>query len=364
LFGLSGLLVSLPAKELRDFAPSGSVFGTAELRDVLISDELRSALDLTQQVCARQRTRLLSVVRPEIFTHGATLEWLRGRLGGIQDHLCISDGTAVRPIPELRNHIFLYGLGKHEHAIAFKRLSHWAPELLAGMDSQVNTCLSFRVGRKLISPPSVLVQVAERNVGLPSPRYFIYGRGASIEISVERTVAKEAQLNRLARNCRHITYVPMTETALLDRTFATAVARAISRSYSEPSRCVLLRLPRLAAAAGTVQDRLKATLEALRAAGLKHPRVPSSSLMFVTADPAAASLAALSASLDLLMHPSFEFWCHPRDYYDAFQGLLVFDSTASNPNRVALHDLLTSAFGRRPELRPATKPPAARRTAV
>src|SRR5579862_3236976 len=98
----AGLLVSLPAKELDAFCPTGSIFKDTELRNTPLSVELRLALDVARQACAKRRVPLLIVARPEIFTHGLPLKWLRDRLGGVEDHLCISDGTAVRPIPQLR----------------------------------------------------------------------------------------------------------------------------------------------------------------------------------------------------------------------------------------------------------------------
>ncbi len=355
-----GLVVSLPARELTQFVPSSSLFDLTELRNVPLSHELRAAVELARQTCARNKVRLLLIARPEIFTHGVSLEWLRRQLGGIEDHLCISDGTAVRPIPQLRNHLFLYRLGNVHNATAFQRLCRCAPELMGTMHSQVNTCLSFRVGRKMVSPPTILLQVDATPSTQVSPKYYAHIHHASIETSIERILRAEARLTAKACNFEHLTYVPMTEAASKDQAFARKVAEAIAKTYSKPSCGVVLRMPRLHTAA-PVEERLKAALEVVRVDGLKHPRAPSPSVLFVTEDPPSDYLYGVGGALDLLMHSSFEFWSHPVGYYAPFRKLHVIGSQVPGSNRIALNALLNSALGREIELRSVSSRPDAER---
>ncbi len=342
LFGGPGLLVSLPARELSLFTPSGSLFTGAELRDVPLSHELRAALKLVVQTCAAKKLRILMVARPEMFTHGMSLDWLRSRLGGIEDHLCISDGTAVRPIPQMRNHLFLYRLGNLHNAAAFQRLSRCAPELLASMHSQVNTCIGFRVGKQVVFPPTVLLQASRTIAKPPAPKYYHYVPHASLETSVARILRTDALIKIKTRGYEQVTYVPMTEAASHDRIFANKVHTAIGRSYSQPSLAVVLRIPRLHATA-RAEERLAAALHLVRRVELKSARVAP--LIFTTEDLTSDALHAFGSAVDFWMHSSFEFWSHPVEYYEKFRQVRVLGAHAPCSDRVGLKRLWISALG-------------------
>ncbi len=71
---------------------------------------------------------------PEIFTHGESLAWLARKLGGARDHLAFSDGSTVRILPGMRNHVFFYAQSRLSDGEALARLERRAGELLAGLD--------------------------------------------------------------------------------------------------------------------------------------------------------------------------------------------------------------------------------------
>jgi hypothetical protein len=346
----TGLLVSLPAKELAGFYPSGSLFKEAELRDLAVSDELRSAVDVARQFCSARKMPLLFVARPEIFTHGDTLQWLRDRLGRIRDHLCISDGSAIRPIPQMRNHLFLYRLGIHDNAAAFHRLTHCAPELLGSMQSQVNTCMSCGRARKLICPPPVLLQTARPQGKAPAPKFYRYKHHPSLATTIDETLKSPLSAGLNSLGSQHLSYFPMTETACKDRSFAKVLAAAFSQSRADGKFGCVIRLPKLATAA-SLRNRLESALQAV----YPHISVKSSSLAypavtFATEDLSTVAAAISDRSINLIMHSSFEFWGHPKTYYESFQGLDVYGLRASDQDQVALNKLLIPAFRRRPQL--------------
>jgi hypothetical protein len=315
LVGGAGLLISLPAEELRGMNLSASLFPPSELNASAISDELRWALQLATNVCTVQQARVLVVARPEIFTHGLSLTWLQDQLMGVKDHLCVSDGTAVRPIHGMRNHLFLYRRASHRHAVAFERLIGWVPELLDSLHSQVNTCISVRSGKRVICPPTVLMQA---NAETPEEIAFLgYRHHATLETSVRRTAS--ARMQRLPAKARKITYVPLTDYACRNPVFMRAVAKKIRASQRLLGSGVVIRLP-TSGVEERLELRLSATLTALRKAGGMHPLKPGA-LVFATGDPNWPAVAAPDLAIDLFADSSYEFWRHSSDYFAAFRKL-------------------------------------------
>jgi hypothetical protein len=346
----TGLLVSLPARELAGICPSGSLFKDAELGDAVLSDELRSALEVARQFCSARKMPLLFVARPEIFTHGESLQWLKDRLGRVKDHLCISDGSAIRPIPQMRNHLFLYRLGIHDNAAAFHRLMHCAPELLRSMQSQVNTCMSAGRAQKLICPPPVLLQATRPKAKTPAPRFYRYKHHPTLATAVAKTLKSQLPAGLKSLGCERLSYFPMTETACKDRSFAKVVAEAFSRSRADGKFGCVVRIPKLAETASW-ENRLESALQAIHPhISTKSSSLASHSVIFTTEDLSTVGLASSDCSIDLIMHSSFEFWSHPKPYYESFQGLNVYGLRASDQDQVALQKLLVPAFRRRPEL--------------
>jgi hypothetical protein len=351
MFDDIGLAVSLPARELGQAALPGSVFEARHLAGAPISSELAAAIGLVQQACAQRGGRMLFIARPEIFIDPVTLAWLGERLGGIVHHLCISDGAAIRVIPRLHNHLFLYRLGLQANADAFGRLARRAPELLAGLETQVNTTFRFAVGATSASPRSVLLQPQDeaapgRNGGL----FRCYYTPGPIERCAEWILARGAVPADACAGFARASYLPLTEAALADRAFCDVLAGLVAGSYFDPAACLLLRLPVLPSPAASVADRLAAALAGLARAGGQVPRVPAPNVFFL-ADDLDAATAGTTMPIDLMMPDSFDFWRHSARFYSRFATAAVLIAAARRRERARLASLLGRALGQTPQLR-------------
>jgi hypothetical protein len=335
----SGLLVSLPAEELRGIKLPASLFPPAELDRYPISNELRWAMQAATLACAAKRARMLVVARPEIFTHGQSLTWLQDQLMGVKDHLCMSDGTAVRPIPGMRNHLFLYRRASQAHSAAFERLIGWLPELLDSVQSQVNSCITVRSGRRTIAPPTLLLQA---NAPLTTDaQLFALRHHSDIKISVRRT--SQAQPQKLSPKVSQVTYVPLTDSACRSANFMKRVASTVRASQRPGGACVLMRLP-----ASNLEQPLESCMQvavaALRTAGINKP-VRSGSVLFATDDPGPTLFAASGRAVDLFADSSYEFWRHPQKYFTDFRSVELWSEGGSRQQQ-AWRDLLSAASGR------------------
>ena len=342
----NGLVVSLPARELASFRPSGSVFEEGELRKAVFSEELSCALAAIKQLCASRKLPLRFLARPEIFTHGDLLTWLSVRLEGIKDHLCVSDGHTVRPIPSMRNHLFLYRTSSYANCRAFQRLNQCAPELLGSMTSQVNTALVFGQGAKSASPSSVLLQVGQRQrAGVASARYHAYMTHPDIEVSVARTLASNVSPVTALRSARRVMYVPMTTSACHDQEFSKVVAEQVSACLADESRGCVIRLPS-PADSGDYPVALKLLLKALQSAKARGSLKHRPAVVLTGADWIAQRPSALTCAVDLALHASYEFWKHPRECYGYFHDITVFSPGASGTHEAELRKLLSPALDR------------------
>ena len=341
-----GLLVSLPATELNGFAPSGSLFDVEELAAATLSDDLRAALELAVEVSLKRRARIVLATRPEMFTHGVSLAWLQAKLGGIQDHLMLSDGRAVKPVAAMRNHLFLYRHGSTQSRDAFARLASHVPELIATLDSQVNTTVSVGIGAKRIAPPSWLLQSRRRPAEGRAVRWYPYLHEASADVSLERMLEAAAQASQKPKPFRRLSYVPLTESAVQDPATLRTVAALVRQTRTQPGSCVLLGAPRIEGASAGDAVALKAAIEFARAATPKSAKSPLP-VAFVTEAPTRALFSGWSVATDLVMPESFAYWRHAPEYYGSFKKLTVFGATAKL-ERAPLLELLTEAVGRRP----------------
>lgn len=311
-----GLLISLPAEELHRLDPTASVFTPDAIDMSVLSNELRWALQAATTQCAAEFKPVRLVARPEIFTHGESLRWLQDRIQGIRDHLCLSDGTAVRPISGMRNHLFLFRRASHRHAMAFDRLIGWMPELLGCMQTQVNSCLSVRSGGRIISPPTILLQ---SNVPIVEAGQFQFLRlrhHANPKASVRRT--RDATLTVLSPRLRRLTYVPLTESACRNNGFMRKVAALIRMSQRREGEGVVMRLP-LSGPDRRTEACLSLAIDALRAVGIKRPIKPGR-VTFIADSPPSAALAESGRTVDLFADPSYEFWLHPKEYFAVFRS--------------------------------------------
>jgi hypothetical protein len=347
VFG-SGIAVSLPAKELAHVQLPGSVFGVDNLAAGGISDELRRAVWLIEQVCRSQNLALVFIARPEIFTHGETLQWLRRRLGDIQDHVSVSDGTTIRLIPGMHNHVFFHALGRAADEAAFGRLEQRVPELFFTLTSQINSALRIRHGLKKYTPPSFVISGRENQTFCEPEFYKFYLNAYSIEDSVARMLLRGASdTDNLP--VKNIVYAPMTETGTADTAFAKRIALLIARTYLDPTSGLIIRLPFGADQNAKLRDRMAGMLTGLRHTRIPIPSVPAPNIFFATDDVEMSQLAVQPQSVDLLIHDSFDFWRHPPSFYAKFRSISV-TARRGRHNPEVFTVMLTKACGRRPDL--------------
>jgi hypothetical protein len=331
----AGLAVSLPAQELQGFTPSGSVFEAAELAAAPLSPDLRAALEVIRQALPKQQ-RLVFIARPEIFTHGVSLEWLQSRLQGITDHLALSDGSALRLIPQMRNHLFLYGLGRSAHAAAFARLAGYVPELFASFDSQLNTAIRLKVCGQWRMPTPVLLQAITAPNASAANRYFPHVKHRDLATGVKRML--KSQLKTLDLRARAL-YVPLTEAIASDAAITKKIALAVNAASYGASQ-IVMRLPRLAHGA-SLEARLMAALAVLGA--VRSPaKGPAASIVFATEDPTPRELASWAPTVDLLLPTSDPFWIRSTAYYASFGHI---DIAGARPSP-AFDQFLNAALGR------------------
>ena len=250
MFAPGGLAISLPGAELAGLDLPGSVTDPKAVLAGRLSAELRAALLLVLQACRHRHVPVRMVARPEIFTHGEAERWLRARLGGVAEHLCVTDGTTIKQIPGCRTHVFFYRLGSLDNFNALRRLSVRTPELLACVESQVNTALPLGLGERRFVPAPVYLT---RAVAFPRPPArllpFFFNKH-----SAEDSAARVEQRGEVAPADvpahDEILYLPLTETALHDAEFARAVAEMTVRAFYRPRQVLVLRLPPAEAAPG------------------------------------------------------------------------------------------------------------------
>ena len=159
-FGKVSWVLSVPARGLALADVPGSVFDAEALLAMPLAPDLRRAVGLALRAHGGAGVPVRCVVRPEIFTHGRSLAWLKEKLGPVTDHLNLSDGTAVKLIPGLRNHMFTYGLHAQGHAQEFKKLLRRAPELLGQIQSQVNSFHRVVTQGMAVEPKATLLSAA------------------------------------------------------------------------------------------------------------------------------------------------------------------------------------------------------------
>jgi len=346
-----GALISLPARELALTTPPTSVFPLEALEAASLSPTPRDALNLVASCAPPDRPRLI-VARPEMFTHGASLDWLNDAIGGVLDHVALSDGETVRLVPGLRNHVYFYGLGHSGHLDALERLERRAPELLTQLHSQVNTALAFRwKGRRfapltqaIMGDPSALDAAPELRplaVDRPSPE-------DGVALALAAPPAAPAGFERLH-------YLRLSESALHDETVARRVTMLVADALGDPRRIVVWVLP---VGADHEAGRVGALVQCLIAGGGRLPRGLMPNVFFASADLAAEKLAGLAARRSLITDDLADFSRAAPEFLEAFAAVRVY----ARPGRhmpAQFHELMHMVYGPQTEidwLRPGAEP--------
>jgi hypothetical protein len=341
-----GVVISVPPVELGGNIYRGSVFDSADLADCVLSDELRAALYVLTQHFADAAHPLPCVARPEIGTHGVSLAWLQNRVAPAEHHICLSDGSSFRPIPGLRNHLFVYGIQRLRDYENVKKFGSWAPDLFAAADSQINSLLTFPGRFGPVWPPTMFLPLLQARPVAQSAGYGFYLNSNSIEDSVDRLVAFGERTVPTLTDFSNVTYIPMTETALTDLGFCHLVAELIARIYFEPQSLLLLGLPFLGDPLSTPAARIAAALRAIAGSRVGLPRALADNVVFLKTEPAETD--ATRGTMAMVAHESFSFWRYTEKFYAALTDMTVVldpKRTPSSPEDIAT---LRHAFGQRP----------------
>ncbi len=207
------VVLSVPPHEIAEVAVPGSIFELSVLLRSVLSPELRLAVELIAVHAVSRRgttypslgTAILSlgtaircVARPEIFAHGPPLDWLMSRLEGVTDHYSLSDGTSLKLIPTVRNHLFTYGLQSHRRHVDFRKLLRRAPEMLGQFASQVNTCHRVALEGVVSEPTSKMAGLSK--FGFLTPRIICSQRGPGSVGNVSLYISNPTGISTVTRS--------------------------------------------------------------------------------------------------------------------------------------------------------------------
>jgi hypothetical protein len=343
-FGSPRLLVSLPAAEIAELDLPGSLMAAEQALILPLSRALAYALALVQSHCHQQGIETRYLARPEIFTHGVPAEWLSKRLAGFTEHLCVSDASTVKHVSFCRTHIFLYRLAQQDSYLSFARLCRRAPELLAQVHSQVNTCFAWGEVSQRTRPSPVYLHALSPPPALASPLLYPFVfRPHQFEETAQLILAvTPLEISQRPAGAYTI-YLPLTETALHDPAFVRATAYRIRDAFQHPDTLLLLRLPN-DEPGETLASRMGFALRALGASGVVLPRSMPRNIFFVSTDLAVAPDPGNTA---LILHEGFDFWRHTRDFYETAGRVDVLASTNSQNELTFLPRDVTEIFGPR-----------------
>jgi len=321
MIGSGGVIVSLPAREIAGMRLPGSLFSIASLSLPKLSLDLRGAINLVVEMTGSLGLPLMFVSRPEIFTHGETLRWLNHRVGGARDHLCVSDGSTVKLIPGMRNHVFLYALERESDSEALCRLERRTPELFSGISNQVNTALRFGNDRRRYTPSTLVIPARETAIPLGGEFYRFFLNPHSISDSIAR-IMLAGRVDSLEEAQQVLLYVPMTETSIRDAHFIRLIACCVTRFYLGRSATLIMRLPSGANSADDIVRRVTLVLEAFQKLGTPFPGRPAHNIFFLS-DNLHPKQISFWRTRQILVHDSFSFWHLSPSYYKLFNMFRV-----------------------------------------
>lgn len=323
IFGPGGLAISLPGAELGSLELPGSVSEPEAVLAGRLSADLRTALLLILRAYYPSRVPVRVVARPEIFTHGDAERWLRARLDNVTQHLCISDGTTIKLLPGCQTHVFFYRLATYRNYTALQRLSARAPELVARVESQVNTALPLGMGvNRFVPEPIYLTHAATfpRPVARLMPFFF---NKHSAEDTANRIEHRGEVTLEQVPEYEDLIYLPLTETALHDADFARAVAETVVQAFFRPESLLVLRLPSVEDESNALTAQIHAVLPRLRDTGVTIPRCCPPNVLLATSDLAEDSALFEASPWTMMFHESFDFWRHTEAYYRRADRVVV-----------------------------------------
>jgi hypothetical protein len=348
----NGLAVSLPLRELRDVVLPTSIFDANAWAGARIAADLAEAMDLVLRFCALLGRRVVFIYRPEIFTHGETLSWLHRELGGIEDHLSISDGSAIKLVPGLKNHMFLYAPGYERHLSDFRRLVTRAPEIMPQLGLQINSAFSLRNGSQTCRPKPLLLQAhAQDTVADRDLRRFYLNPNALDTTSVGRSLTSPALVPGRLDGFNSMTYVPFNENAAADVLFCQMVARMIVRSVGDgQDKLLVLGCAPARTENEPFADRVTRLFVAIQASGIVLPRAVLGHVLVSPGFIDASLVENIGGARTALLHHTFAFWQLCPATYAVFDQVTLVLPQSRRRDRAAMTALLADAAGRVPDI--------------
>ena len=326
------VVISVPLHLLRNADIPGSIFAAKLLARMAMPEGLKLAIELVSSM----HPDSLCLVRPEIFTNGASRAWLDERLGDIAQHVCISDGSSIKIMDGMENHLFLYDLTRPRNRTCFQNLANWTPEVFSHVRSQINSFQAAEFRDGLIQPPTTLLLPQARRSAIAPELYEFSLASHSLEESakwiVERGPIGELRLTAF----REITYAPMTQSNARDSEFCTIVAQSIVKAYFNPQQCVLLRLPGSSTEQQDLAARIQAAIQAVRSGKVVLPRVPAKNVFLLTRDLPEEQLESVAGRISLIFDETCEFWRYTQELYSRLRSVFyVFTGDARRLQQVA-----------------------------
>jgi len=317
MLGSGRAVISVPAFDLRNVDIAGSVFDVAELQRASIPDDLKRAIGLVSALCRKP----LCMARPEIFTYGAARRWLDDQLGSVRNHICLSDGSSIKVIDGLANHVFLFRLDHRRNSEALSNLLSWAPELFAQLRSQINTFHGAHLGGRLVQPPTAVLLPKTRSQN-PTPEFFQFTPSThSTEESATRVMTNGPVSSPKLQEFSEVTYIPVTEHSASELTFSRLLAQRIAATYFNPDHCLLIRLPRLNENVADLFQQLSVALDAIRGPGVVIPRIPAPNILLVRDDLPESFFDVSHQHIDIMFDSSFDFWLYTQALYRRLHGV-------------------------------------------
>jgi hypothetical protein len=346
-----GLAVSLPLRALRDVVLPTSIFEASALAQATLSVELAAAIDLVLRFCALLGRRVVFIYRPEIFTHGETLCWLHRELGGIEDHLSITDGSAIKLVPGLQNHMFLYAPGNERQLSDFCQLIGRAPEIMPQLGLQINSAFSVRHGGRTCRPKPLLLQAHLQAAAENDLRRFYLNPNALDTTSVGRSLKSPALDPGRLDQFKSLTYVPFTGNAAADAPFCRMVARMILRLVGDRQGGLLV----LGCPSGNHEndpfaDRVTGLLAGIQASGIVLPRAILGNVLVSGGSIDPSLVETMPGARTLMLHDTFEFWRLCPAYYALFDQVTLVLPQSRRRDRASMIALLADAAGRVPDV--------------
>ncbi len=352
MFSAPRLILSLPAVEISPLRLPSSFFGINDLAALPLSPALRLALDLVTAEAGRRGTDLRIVARPEIFTNGETLAWLARETTGATDHLCISDGAAIRVLPGLQTHVFFHRLGTSHGAADLRDLTRRAPELVGQIGSQINTAIAFAAaaGQSWHRPPTIILQPPPAHAPPDAALLPLYLGARTIEENTARILASpEFALASISS----LTYLAISGAGWARGAIAAAAADVIVRAYLNPNAGVIILLPPAEPAiapAAALAARLASFLHTLRQTGIRFPRAVPPNIALATAPLPLAQLETLPSRPTMLIDAAFDAWHHNHGFYERFSHLTLLLERAEFAHWRRVRTLLRALLGRAPDI--------------